>query len=30
MRNFIKQHPIVRFTTATEDAEYEIISAFKY
>ena len=26
---FYKQHPIVRFTTATEDAEYEIISAFK-
>ena len=26
---FYKQHPIVRFTTPTEDAEYEIISAFK-
>lgn len=26
---FYKQHPIVRYTTATEDAEYEIISAFK-
>lgn len=26
---FYKQYPIVRFTTATEDAEYEIISAFK-
>lgn len=26
--NFYKEHPIIRFTTATEDSEYEIISAF--
>lgn len=27
--NFYKEHKIIRFTTATEDAEYEILSAFK-
>ena len=27
--DFYNQHPIIRFTTANEDAEYEIISAFK-
>ena len=27
--NFYKKHPIIRFTTAEEDAEYEIISVFK-
>ena len=26
---FYNQHPTIRFTTTTEDAEYEIISAFK-
>ena len=26
---FYKEHPIIRFTTNKEDAEYEIISAFK-
>ena len=26
---FYKEHPIIRFTTGDEDAEYEIISAFK-
>ena len=26
---FYKKHPIIRFTTNNEDAEYEIISAFK-
>ena len=27
--SFYQEHPIIRFTTAKEDAEYEIISAFK-
>ena len=27
--DFYKKHPIIRFTTNNEDAEYEIISAFK-
>lgn len=27
--SFYQEHPIIRFTTAEEDAEYEIISAFK-
>ena len=27
--NFYTKHPIIRFTTAEEDAEYEIISVFK-
>ncbi len=27
--DFYKEHPIIRFTTNKEDAEYEIISAFK-
>ena len=27
--DFYKKHPIIRFTTNKEDAEYEIISAFK-
>lgn len=27
--DFYKEHPTIRFTTANEDAEYEIISAFK-
>ena len=27
--NFYQEHPVIRFTTAEEDAEYEIISAFK-
>ena len=27
--SFYKEHPTFRFTTADEDAEYEIISAFK-
>ena len=26
---FYKEHPIIRFTTNKEDAEYEIISVFK-
>ena len=26
---FYQEHPVIRFTTAEEDAEYEIISAFK-
>ncbi len=26
---FYKEHPVIRFTTPSEDAEYEIISAFK-
>lgn len=28
-KSFYNQHPIIRFTTITEDAEYEIISVFK-
>lgn len=28
-QNFYQQHPIIRFTTSEEDAEYEIISVFK-
>ena len=28
-KDFYKKHPIIRFTTADEDAEYEIISVFK-
>ena len=28
-KNFYKKHPIIRFTTENEDAEYEIISVFK-
>lgn len=27
--SFYQEHPVIRFTTAKEDAEYEIISAFK-
>ena len=27
--SFYQEHPVIRFTTAEEDAEYEIISAFK-
>ena len=27
--SFYQEHPMIRFTTAEEDAEYEIISAFK-
>lgn len=27
--DYYKEHPIVRFTTANDDSEYEIISAFK-
>ena len=27
--NFYKEHPTIRFTTATEDMEFEIISVFK-
>ena len=27
--DFYKKHPVIRFTTAEEDAEYEILSAFK-
>ena len=27
--SFYKEHPVIRFTTADEDAEYEIISVFK-
>ena len=27
--DFYKEHPVIRFTTEKEDAEYEIISAFK-
>ena len=27
--DYYKEHPVVRFTTANEDSEYEIISAFK-
>ena len=27
--SFYREHPVIRFTTAEEDAEYEIISAFK-
>ena len=28
-KSFYSQHPIIRFTTAEEDAQYEIISVFK-
>ena len=28
-KSFYKEHPIIRFTTENEDAEYEIISVFK-
>ena len=28
-RSFYEQHPIIRFTTANEDAEYDIIAVFK-
>lgn len=29
LKEFYQEHPIIRFTTNKEDAEYEIISAFK-
>ena len=28
-KSFYQEHPVIRFTTAEEDAEYEIISVFK-
>ena len=28
-KTYYEEHPIIRFTTANEDAEYEIMSAFK-
>ena len=28
-KSFYEQHPIIRFTTANEDAEYDIIAVFK-
>ena len=28
-QNYYKKHPIIRFTTANEDSEYEIFSVFR-